>query len=386
MYKQRDGKAIIKRLTDEMEKEGLDVLILKSPGALTYGTGYLCTGGLASGSIAVVTKDGNVNFIVSEFQKQAVLEVVDDSVNVEAYPIWIYIEDFASEGMKKDVQPDPFKIFKLAMEFIPSKPDIKIGLEPMFFDYFQYNFLIENYGLKSLTDATQLLIEAHAIKTPWEINVLRRNAKATEIAMNQTAKDIVPGMTTKDVYSIFTKRCYEQLPSSYSIGHAHTIGPNYSPTTVPSDYRINRGDLIRLDGGCIADAYPSDLGRTYAIGGYASEDKIELYGKLWKGYEFAIKNIGPGVKMSDIFYGVEKAIGLDGYIRGHFGHSLGVLGDENYPFIAPQEHRTFEPGMIFCFETPFYSSKRHTYNIEDSLLITDNGIELFTEASPSIFL
>lgn len=88
--------------------------------------------------------------------------------------------------------------------------------------------------------------------------------------------------------------------------------------------------------------------------------------------------------MCDVFYGVEQAIGMSEYVRGHFGHSISCdISGEEAPFISPEETRTFEPGM--CFETPFYSSRRHTYNIEDTFVVTEEGIELFTHASPSLY-
>lgn len=54
--------------------------------------------------------------------------------------------------------------------------------------------------------------------------------------------------------------------------------------------------------------------------------------------------------------------------------------------VAPNETRVFEPGMVMCVETPFYSSTRHTYNIEDTFVVTKTGIELFSRASPSLYL
>ena len=33
--------------------------------------------------------------------------------------VWIYIEDYAIEGMEKEVQPDLNKTYKLALQFLP---------------------------------------------------------------------------------------------------------------------------------------------------------------------------------------------------------------------------------------------------------------------------
>ena len=42
--------------------------------------------------------------------------------------------------------------------------------------------------------------------------------------------------------------------------------------------------------------------------------------------------------------------------------------------------------MVFCLEMPYYSSKNHSYNIEDTFLITETGVEFFTMATDSLYL
>jgi len=387
----RDQKAITKRILEQMDKAGLDVLFLTSPYDVFYATG-LCPRGLyVSGCVgstaAIVTKDGTTGLVVSEFEKNAAIRVCDPSVQINAYPVWIYIEDYAVEGMKKEVQPDLNKTWRMALEMIPHfEKGMKVGAVYKWLSKSAAEYLAEHVGAENLVDCYKVLSEARTIKTPWEIDVLRYNTRAAELAMNLTARDMVAGMTPADLQWIFEKHCMDQCPELHSVGHAHTFGSDFTPSYIPSNERLNAGDLVRLDGGPYAFGYKSDLGRTYAIGGFASADKIHIFEELWKGYEYGIKNIGPGVKLSDLFRGIEASINLPGYVRGHFGHSIScdICGEE-YPFIAPNEDRVFEPGMVFCLETPYYSSKHHTYNIEDTILITEDGIEMFSQASPTMF-
>ena len=123
------------------------------------------------------------------------------------------------------------------------------------------------------------------------------------------------------------------------------------------------------------------------MGGHTLPEREELFAELWKGYEYALANIGPGVRMCDLFRGVESVIRIPGYVRGHFGHSISCdISGEEAPFIGPKEMREFQPGMVMCIEFPFYSSRRQTYNIEDTVLITEDGFELFSKASPTLGL
>jgi len=78
--------------------------------------------------------------------------------------------------------------------------------------------------------------------------------------------------------------------------------------------------------------------------------------------------------------------GYTSYQRGHLGHSMGCsLSTEEYPFIAAANPGVFEPGMVFCLETPYYSRKLGGFNIEDEILITENGIERWTYANEDLF-
>lgn len=392
MIKGREQQAILEKLMAQMEKAKLDALILTSADGVFYSTGFaarsLYRSGKTGNAVSVVTSDGKVALICSEFEKMSAQEVCDPSVHIEAYPVWIYIEDYAYAGMKKEVQPDLNKTFRMAAEFIPQcGHPLKIGVQNKWITHDAYDFLEGTYGKGNVVDCTRVLAEARTLKTPWEIEVLRHNAKLSELAMYKTMKETVPGMTFSDIHACFHRVCLELAPDLTTISQSHTFGTHIAPAWMPQDTPLMRGDIVRLDGGPYTNGYKSDLGRTYAVGNYTLPEREELYASLWRGYEWGISHIGPGVRMCDVFRGVEQAIGIPQYIRGHFGHSISCdISGEEAPFIAPDETRIFEPGMVMCFETPFYSSRRHTYNIEDTFLVTENGVELFTHASPSLYI
>lgn len=392
MIKGREQQVIVDKLTAQMERAKLDALILTSADGVFYSTGFavrsLYRSGKTGNAVSVVTADGKVTLVCSEFEKMAAQDVCDASIHIEAYPVWIYIEDYAYAGMKKEVQPDLNKTYRIAAQFVPDlgRP-LKIGIQSKWITHDAYCFLEDTYGAGNLVDCTKVLSEARVVKTPWEIEVLRHNAKLSELAMYKTMKATVPGMTFADIHTCFHQACLDLAPELTAISQSHTFGTHIAPAWIPQETPLMRGDLVRLDGGPYTNGYKSDLGRTYAVGNYTLPEREELYAALWRGYEWGISHIGPGVRMCDIFRGVEQAVGIPEYVRGHFGHSISCdISGEEAPFIAPEETRVFEPGMVMCFETPFYSSRRHTYNIEDTFVVTENGMELFTHASPSLYI
>lgn len=385
----REHHLILNRLLERMEAAGMDALLLSSAEGVFYSTGCslaLLFRGRNTGN-AVVTREGKVYLICHEFDVTG-CDKCDPSVQIETFGGGqIYIEDKAGSNEEKGVVIDSIASLRIAAAVIPPlREGKKLGVESKCLTYPHAQFIMETYGKENIADCEMVLNEAMMIKTPWEIEVLRRNARIAEIAMHKTMAATVPGMTCAEIQTMFTKFCYDMAPNLTFVNHAHTFGSYYAPAWEPKLVPMQRGDLIRLDGGPQVDGYKSDLGRTYAVGNYASPEKHEIYAQLWKGYRWGVEHIGPGMRICDLFEGINQQIKIPGYKRGHYGHSIGCHNGEEYPFFSPKEQRCLEPGMVVCIETPFYSSTRHTYNIEDTFVITENGAEQITHSSPSLYV
>lgn len=395
VLEQRDQSAIQDRLQTELIRSGLDALIVTAPESIFYCTGFasnfLYTSGQIGIAAAVVKKEGPVTLILNEFEKQAAQSSCK-GIELQTYPVWIYIEDYADEsGKEKPAQPDLNQVFAMAAEVIlDSYPNPKVGLEMETISHSKWDYLCQVFGQDHLFDAGPTLVESRAIKTPWEIDVLRRGANIAEIAMYRTAHTIEQGMTEAEVMAVFRKNCEAQSPEVISTIQAHTLGSDFAPAIIPRHTKIKRGDIIRIDGGPFYCGYCTDIARTFALGPRTEKRREEIYAALWKGYETGRNMLGPGVRMCDVFAAMQKVIrenGIPGYIRGHHGHSIGCCRfSEEYPFLSGKETRPLEPGMVMCLEVPYYSSKNHSYNIEDMFLITENGAEFFSNACESLYL
>jgi Xaa-Pro aminopeptidase len=102
----------------------------------------------------------------------------------------------------------------------------------------------------------------------------------------------------------------------------------------------------------------------------------------------------PGVTLAEIYNKVVSVVEssniLKKYPRGHVGHSIGINpGLEEYPQISPDSTTVLQPGMVFSFETPYYGNRNASIttgpiNIEDSLAITETGMERFTHVNDNL--
>jgi len=89
----------------------------------------------------------------------------------------------------------------------------------------------------------------------------------------------------------------------------------------------------------------------------------------------------PGVQLSEIFRVATEEIrshGFPNYSRGHYGHSIGLDSFvEEPPFISADEDSILQPNMVICLETPYYADSVGSFQIEDMILITSEGCEIF---------
>ena len=389
----RVQKEFTDKVIKQMEKENLDAILISAPDAIFYITGYASSFLYKSHNygltVLAIKKTGEMALVMSEFEQQAAARSTE-GITFITYPTWIYIEDYAIEGAKKEVQPDPNKSFKYALEWLGgTESNKRIGIQYDAIKFTTWDYFNTLYKKEQLVDLKDFLIEIRTYKTDWEIETIREATRIAETAMYHTARETVPGMTDVEVNRIFTNKVYEQSQDVVEVKQDHTFGENFAPGRILEKHVLKRGDIIRLDGGPIFRGYNSDIARSYAVGGVTNKENEEIYEALWKGRRAAQSILAPGVKRSTVFNTIQDAIhkgGLPGYIRGHHGHSLGCASfGEEYPFIAPDDDRAFEPGQIFCLEVPYYSSKHHSYNIEDTFLVTENGIEFFSNAIDTLY-
>jgi len=227
------------------------------------------------------------------------------------------------------------------------------------------------------------------IKTPREIEAMRRSARATEAAISAAALRVADGTTERQLEATFEASCKEN--GSQRIGFASIIksGPNslWPWRILASHYdRRNRamhdGELVIFDVGCEVDFYVSDVGRTFPVSGRFSAVQRRILTMETGVADAIIAAVRPGVTFAELQQVANAAIpenqrrfmqtGL------FFGHHIGLAtGDPNLSDIPLQ------PGMVFTVE-PWYYNHESQISVftEDEILVTKDGAELLTSGLP----
>jgi Xaa-Pro aminopeptidase len=185
------------------------------------------------------------------------------------------------------------------------------------------------------------------------------------------------GKTEMDLARAFHCKTIEEggLPVLGCIG----VGDRGAMTNVqPNETRIKRGAVIRFDVGGRYRHYRADIARNGIIG-EPDQKTVRYHNAICVGMYKAIDMIKPGVKVADVFDAAVEAVrreGIPHYQRSHIGHGIGLDGYDA-PNIAPSNGESFEEGMVICVETPYYEMGYAGLQVEDTMVVTRDGIDTF---------
>jgi Xaa-Pro dipeptidase len=220
--------------------------------------------------------------------------------------------------------------------------------------------------------------EIRAVKTSAEVARMRRVTTVTCGAIEHTFNSIRPGVTERDIALNY----HSQVAAAGAFPRHSAWGCGLGsawPFTLPSDYVMKAGDLVRCDVGCQLDFYWSGVSRT-AVLGKPRRDYLHYYRAVRQAQVAALDKIRVGAKAADIFdIAVETARreGIPHYRRPHVGHGIGLEGYDE-PLIAPDSPWVLEAGMILNIEPPYYEIGLGGFTVEDTIVVTEQGFEFLS--------
>ena len=395
------------RASQLMETAGLDALLLLSPESFTYPTGApagVATMWRRAGAVAAIIPadpalpQAAVVTDLFEAAFRASSAITDIRIN----PIWVETGDirgmeaqppeelikaaWARQGRAPGFErPETFDAsygFRLAAALLAEKSlnTGRIGVEFDGLSVNDFRLLSAELPDAKLLDASDLVRRLKMIKSPTEIGHLRTAVELAEVGIVTLRETIDIGVSRDALAAAWEKGARAEaarrnVQNLTGLWEYVSVGQN--PWTKGGV--VERGDLIKVDVGCLIAGYTSDTGRTFVCG-VPSALQARLFDALQTAYDAGLPLLKPGIAMSEVHRVTTEAMGragFPGYTRGHFGHGLGAgLGSEEWPFLSRQSDVVIEPGMVLAFETPWYVDGVGGMIIENQLLITADGHEI----------
>lgn len=198
------------------------------------------------------------------------------------------------------------------------------------------------------------------LKTPQEMEQMRKACDLVSRTLGEVAKWISPGVTTHRLDTIAREfildnggrpAClgYQGFPGTLCIEVNETVVHGF-----PSNYTLREGDIVGLDTVAELDGYNGDQCYTFAVG-EISEEKMALCRTTKESLYVGIEACVPGKRIGDISNAVQTYCEKRGYsiVREMCGHGIGKRMHED-PEIPNYGRRGIGPiikdGMCLCIE------------------------------------
>ena len=263
----------------------------------------------------------------------------------------------------------------------------KLGFEEEALTVKQYNDYSSALGCE-FVPASDILENLRQSKDDDEIKSMIAAQRIAEKALEQLLTEIREGQTEKEISARLQYLMYLNGAERMSFDPIVASGPNSSmPHAVPTDRKIQAGDFLTLDFGCIYQGYCSDMTRTVAIG-YATDEMKKVYETVLQAQLKGISLARTGVIGKEVHNAASDVIdaaGYAGYFGHGFGHSLGLEIHEN-PNFNRRNDKPMPDRAVVSAEPGIYLPGKFGVRIEDVVVLKENGCDDITLAPKELLI
>ncbi len=261
--------------------------------------------------------------------------------------------------------------------------------------------------LQALAMSGEYVPARYLLKTPQEIEGIKRSAEVNVGVLDYVSERIKEGVTTEEidrwVYDYTIERGAVPAPLNYE-GYPKSVcvSPNEVVCHgIPSeDDVLESGDIVNVDCSTEKDGFFSDSSRMFCIGDVSSE-KADLVRATKEAVDVGLAAVKPWGHLGDIGAAINTFAKEHGYtvVREFGGHGIGNEFHEE-PFVGfvtkPGTGCILVPGLCFTIE-PMINMGKHRIDMNDpngwtvrtkdglptaqwevQLVITDDGYELLS--------
>jgi Xaa-Pro aminopeptidase len=236
------------------------------------------------------------------------------------------------------------------------------------------------------------------IKSPPELDVMRRAGKLTAMAVCEAMRSTVAGLLEGQIAAV----------ADYVFHVNGASGGGYRPIVACGDniwnmhyYRNNcrvvRGDLVIMDYAPDCWCYTSDIGRMWPVSGSYEPWQRELYGFVVSYHQLLLELIAPGKTCAEIcqvaanrllptldkmrwtkteFADAARTLLLS---EKQFTHTVGMAVHDGGHY----KDEPLPPGLVFALDPQLWVPSERLYiRIEDTVVVTESGVENLTSDCP----
>ncbi len=258
----------------------------------------------------------------------------------------------------------------------------RIGVEPSFLPSDAQALLAGRLGGARFVDATGVLERLRAVKTPEELEKLRRGSELITEAMLATIGWAREGVTKAEIIERLRR---EEVGRGLHFDYCLlTLGASHN--RAPSDQAWAAGEVLSIDSGGNLDGYIGDLARMGLLGEPDAEleDLLAEVDGVQQAAFSRVRAGAPGGEVGARALEVMQA-GPSAAFTDFFAHGMGLISHEapflmrNSMYDPVDADRPLEAGMVISVETTMHHPRRGFIKLEDTVAVTADGFEMFGE-------
>ena len=265
------------------------------------------------------------------------------------------------------------------------------------------------HDLRETLDAMRLVKDAH------EIDIMRRAADITSAGHARAMRHCRPGMAE---YELEAELAHE-FRKRGADGHAYNpiVAGGHNACIlhyIENDKLLAENTLVLIDAGCELGGYAADITRTFPVNGRFSGPQRAVYEIVLAAQSAAIAAVKPGASFIAYHEAAQRVLvqgmidlglltgSIDGAIESEAykpffmhrtGHWLGLDVHDAGEYKTGGDWTVLAPGMTLTVEPGLYirpgaQAPQHLHGIgvriEDDVLVTANGNEVYTNAPKTI--
>lgn len=222
-----------------------------------------------------------------------------------------------------------------------------------------------------------------SIKDEGEQAALARACAITAQAFEALAGEMRPGTSeltlARRLEQIFGDLGAEDRAFDTIVGSGpHSAIPHHQPGARV----LGPGDLVVVDAGARVNGYHADMTRTFLVSADPETWQREIHAAVETAQVRATAAYRPGADLREVDAvardSIEAAGFGDHYTHG-LGHGVGLVIHEA-PMVGARSTGTMDADMVITVEPGVYLPGRGGVRIEDTLIVTDAGPRILTEA------
>jgi Xaa-Pro aminopeptidase len=357
------------RLVDALADQGIDVLVLLGHGNVGYATGARMPGAdqaeaMHRRTVAVVTTDGTPPTV---WAPAAASVPADRGLDVRPGVNLEFDDD--AERLVRALPPG-----RLAVDDAPMP-------------------LWRALADRAPEDASAAITAAKIVKTPDELECVRRAQAINEAAIADVETMVAPGVPATELTGLFLRRIrelgasgntvdpvWQVMPPSIKAGPYSATGDVVFPT-VTTRRRFEARDVVFVDTGLHYEGYQSDYGHTWVVG-WDLEEYHRRHAQQWLDVVAAVVEVTkPGATAGDLTRAAGEVYGRKPWLAHlYLAHGIGTESAE-MPLVGTDLGDDFDesivlaPGMVLVLEPVVWEDGKGGFRAEEILAVTEDGCE-----------